>query len=113
MDIHDVRLFNLRNTADQLGSHAELARQADIDPALLSRLIGSNPTKRIGARIARRIERALGIEPHSLDQHPTEANLSGKLAALSEPQQTLIGKLLNRPIDDESASALSTLVDRL
>lgn len=113
MDIHDVRILHLRRIADQLGSHAELARRADIDPALLSRLIGSHPTKHIGNRLARRIEHNLQLDQGSLDQLPTCASLSCKLAALPQPQQTLIGKLLNRPIDDASANALSTLVDRL
>lgn len=113
MDVHDIRRERMRQLARTMQSDAELARRADIDPALLSRLIGRNPIKPIGYRLARKIETALSLQHGWLDQLDSPIDLSGKLSRLPAPQQTLIGKLLDRPIDQNCVAALTTLVDKL
>jgi hypothetical protein len=68
MDIHEIRLANLRMLAADLGSDAALARKLDMAYPLLHNYIGKNPTKRIGDKTARRAEAACGKEHGWMDQ---------------------------------------------
>lgn len=56
--ISDIRLANARSLAAAYKNPAEFARVIDRESTQVSRFMGSNPTKNIGDRMARHIEKA-------------------------------------------------------
>lgn len=56
MTISDIRRATARILAMNVGGPAEFARKVDMSISHISQLLGENPTKNIGPKIARRIE---------------------------------------------------------
>lgn len=61
MDINGIRRDNLRKLIEKMKSQAELADKLEMDPSYLSQIAGINPSKNIGTRVARDIEKKLGL----------------------------------------------------
>ena len=75
MNINDIRRRNLRRLLEQYKSMAEFADKVDKDPSYLSQIIGKNPTKGIGSKIARSIEKSLEKPDGWLDrEHAVQAH---------------------------------------
>jgi len=74
MNIYDIRRENLRLLVDVnfLGSQTKLANKVGVGPNLISRLLSGNPAQaqRMGHKLARRIEAALGVTENWMDQPP-------------------------------------------
>lgn len=73
MTIYDVRLNNARELRDRLGRKDEGGQQKFADKLEMSRqqashIIGDNPIKPIGDKMARRIEQAFGVPVGWLDR---------------------------------------------
>lgn len=66
-DITSIRRTNALVLADQAGGPGAFAARIDREPTQVSRLIGSNPTKNIGNRLARHIEESFGKPSGWLD----------------------------------------------
>lgn len=67
MIISDIRRINARALAKDVHGQAEFARRTGMPDSQVSQLIGENPTKNIGNKIARRIEEAFGKHEGWLD----------------------------------------------
>ncbi|MEL6115129.1 S24 family peptidase [Photobacterium sp. SP02] len=65
--IEDLRLENARTLLKNFNTLADFADAIERSPTQMSRVIGKNPTKVIGSRIARHIEQRLGLEEGWLD----------------------------------------------
>lgn len=72
MDVYDARRINVRLFAQELGSISALADYLGKKQSQISALIGSVPTKNIGSRLAREIERAFDKPPGALDNLQTD-----------------------------------------
>ncbi|MGR5061999.1 S24 family peptidase [Photobacterium sp. DNB22_13_2] len=70
--IEDLRLYNARLLTDKFDTLAEFANAIDRSATQVSRLVGKNPTKSIGSRMARHIEQALQLPEGWLDTVHTE-----------------------------------------
>ncbi|WP_169516162.1 hypothetical protein [Halomonas halocynthiae] len=55
-EIAQIRLENARTLAEQAGGTTQFAARVDREPTQMSRIMGANPTKNIGSRMARHIE---------------------------------------------------------
>ena len=75
MDTKEIRRTNLRLLAEKDGGQRELADQAHIEPSQLSHIIGVNPIRNLGEKLARKIEHNLGLSSGFLDQ-PFPVNFS-------------------------------------
>ncbi|WEW97725.1 helix-turn-helix transcriptional regulator [Pseudomonas nitroreducens] len=82
-DITSIRRSNALALADQVGGTGAFAARIDREPTQVSRLIGSNPTKNIGNKLARHIEEMFGKPSGWLDlvhegrnttEHKAESN---------------------------------------
>jgi SOS-response transcriptional repressor LexA len=65
--ISDIRLANARVLSAEYKNPAEFARVIDRESTQVSRFMGANPTKNIGDRMARHIEKACGKPTGWLD----------------------------------------------
>ena len=63
MNVKDIRRENMRALARQAGGISEIAERLDKSQSQISHLIGSNPIKNIGDRIASEVEQAFN-KPH-------------------------------------------------
>ncbi|WP_186260315.1 S24 family peptidase [Burkholderia gladioli] len=61
MEISEIRLANMRHLSRQEESAAAFARRLGMAYALLQNYIGKTPTKKIGDKTARNVERVLGL----------------------------------------------------
>ena len=68
MDIYEIRRKNLRKIVEQMNSQSELAEKIGAETSYISRVIGRNPSKNIGSRMARNIEVALSLTSGFLDK---------------------------------------------
>lgn len=68
MDIYEIRQKNLRKIVEQMNSQSELAEKIGVETSYISRVIGKNPSKNIGSRMARNIEHALSLTSGFLDK---------------------------------------------
>lgn len=66
--IDQIRAENARKLRDSVGGNAAFATHIDREPTQVSRLIGINPTKKIGDIMARHIEKCFGLPIAWLDQ---------------------------------------------
>ncbi|WP_321829506.1 hypothetical protein [Burkholderia cenocepacia] len=64
----DVRLKKARELADKAGGVAEFARRMGMSDSQASQIIGKTPSRRIGDKMAARIEHAFELEPGQLDR---------------------------------------------
>lgn len=68
MNVKDIRRKNLRSLARAVGGVTELAEQLERSQSQISHLIGTNPVKNIGDRLATHVEKVFN-KPHGwLDQ---------------------------------------------
>lgn len=68
MDIHDIRLANLRLIATRAGGRPKLAQRLGMSYQLLQNYIGKTPTKRIGEKTARKVEATFALPHGWMDQ---------------------------------------------
>ncbi len=73
MDIKEIRRKNLRTLVMQYGDQKGLAEAADVSPNQLNHLIGPNPIRNLGEKLARKIEANLGLQEGYLDHVDTSA----------------------------------------
>lgn len=74
--ISDIRRTNVRAMAARLNSHTDFALRVEMSNSQVSQLIGENPVKNIGNKIARRFEAAFSRPEGWLDvaRAPEEFN---------------------------------------
>ncbi|HHQ2586108.1 TPA: LexA family protein [Providencia rettgeri] len=70
--IDQIRAENARKLRDSVGGNAAFASHIDREPTQVSRLIGINPTKKIGDLMARHIEKCFGLPTGWLDTEHNE-----------------------------------------
>lgn len=75
MDVSEARRENVRALAEQVGGAQKFADRLDRSESQISQIIGENPVRNIGNRLARTIELAFNLEPGQLDQPPDTANI--------------------------------------
>lgn len=63
----EIRRENARRLAAEIGSPADLARRLEMSDSQMGQLIGRNPIRNIGPKIARRIEEVCGRPTGWLD----------------------------------------------
>ncbi|MBS3670170.1 LexA family protein [Vreelandella boliviensis] len=66
-EIAQIRLENARELAKQAGGTTQFAARVDREPTQMSRIMGANPTKGIGSKMARHIESCFGKPSGWLD----------------------------------------------
>lgn len=66
-EIAQIRLENVRKLAQIAGGTTPFATKVDREPTQMSRVMGTNPTKNIGSRLARHIESCFGKPTGWLD----------------------------------------------
>lgn len=74
-DTKEIRRANLRLLAEQYGGQRALAEKADLVPSQLNHIIGLNPVRNLGEKLARKIEQNLGLS-HGVLDYPLPTNLS-------------------------------------
>jgi hypothetical protein len=79
----DIRRRNARALAQKCGGSAEFARRIDRDDSYVSQLIGETPTRNIGARTARLIEKSFHLDEGWLDVDH-DIGISPAILALAE-----------------------------
>lgn len=73
--IYQIRIHNSRLLIEHAGSMAEFANQIERSQTQVSRFAGKNPTRNIGEKLARHIERSFCLTNYWLDQdRMTEGN---------------------------------------
>ena len=128
--IHDNRLENTRQLAGGFETLSSFADFINKPADLVSRYIGSNPTKKIGEKMARHIEACFKLTPHSLDQegmgmHKSRDDGNGKVSDLPAVYKALLEAdelalmrqlneaLLTKQLDDKDIELLRSLIRRL
>ncbi|WP_041598628.1 S24 family peptidase [Hahella chejuensis] len=85
LNISEIRRINLRKIAEKHVSghdrkgYQALTKKIGCHHSYLSQILKENPTKDIGPGFARKAEKALGLEPHSLDTPPWLSNLKDNI----------------------------------
>lgn len=68
VEVTQIRLINLRRLIDQLGGPTALASKLKYsNGSYISQMAGPTPTRAIGEKVARQIEKSLGYEPGWMD----------------------------------------------
>ncbi|WP_438455401.1 LexA family protein [Vreelandella venusta] len=81
-EIAQIRLENTRQLAKEAGGTTPFAVKVDREPTQMSRVMGSNPTKNIGSRLARHIESCFGKPNGWLDtDHDNDSRVRSTWAA--------------------------------
>lgn len=80
MDLHEIRLKNLRFLIERVGSQAKLAALLDIEPSFISQI--NTGARGMGERFARDLETAFNLPRGAMDRPDLEAGVSRDLAAL-------------------------------
>jgi hypothetical protein len=101
----DITRENARFLADSVGGPARFAEKVGISDSHVSQLIGKNPIRNIGSRLARKIEAAFEKPIGWLDR-PQDGNDFG--GSSGEPQITLLSAELEA-IKDRAAKAAACL----
>lgn len=73
-EIAQIRIENTRQLAKEAGGTTPFAVKVDREPTQMSRVMGSNPTKNIGSRLARHIEECFGKPKGWLDYDHQNGN---------------------------------------
>jgi hypothetical protein len=118
VDIFDIRRRNTRQLAQRAGGITRLAQRIERDPALVSRYIGKTPTRNIGPRMARVIERAHQL-PHgwldTLDADRSAHSLTDAYLDASPATQQFIQRLLTleaaHPLDPQLLDTLQRVLE--
>lgn len=88
--ISDIRLSNAKKLATAYNNLAEFSRVIDREPTQVSRFMGANPTKNIGDRIARHIEKSCRKPKGWLDTDHSNEDINSTTAQI-EPSEVLTG----------------------
>jgi hypothetical protein len=102
MDIPDIRRENLRQLFAKHGGPKALSERLSYrSPTFMTQMAGPNPSRHVSERTARSIERALALDPGSLDR-PMPKTLS-----LPRPAQGVADQYLR--VDAAAREAGATL----
>jgi len=105
----EIRRDNARLLAAELGSTAALAKRLEMSDSQLGQLIGINPRRNIGPKIARRIEEVCGRPTGWLDVEHTATTPT----SLRDFQLTEAKSILDRLDDVELSRALLWLQEHV
>ena len=81
MEQDEIRRLRLRHEAAKIGGAVKLADLSGKSESQISQIIGENPTRNIGKRLARLFEELLGLDKFSLDSLPSAAQSPPQPAA--------------------------------
>lgn len=101
----EIRRENARLLAHEVGQPADLARRLGMSDSQMGQLIGRNPVRNIGPRMARRLEEACGKPEGWLDVEHSVV----EPGSLRDLQLQEAAKLLHGMADAELSRALSWL----
>lgn len=73
--IYEIRRDNARKLRDGTGGNSSFSSMIDREPTQVSRVIGKNPTKRIGDDLARHIEKCFDLPSGWLDKDHQQINV--------------------------------------
>ncbi|MBG7619324.1 hypothetical protein I5R65_07600 [Herbaspirillum sp. AP02] len=101
----EIRLANARQLASRFESRADFARELEMSDAYMWQILGDVPKRNIGNSIARRMEKACGMNEGWLDVPHDEAEVS--TANRPEAQDALSADALRvaRAFDNLASSA--------
>lgn len=68
MDIYQIRLHNLRKLVYEYNGQKNFSEAADIATNQLNHIVGPNPIRNVGEKLARKIEKNLNLEDRYLDK---------------------------------------------
>lgn len=89
-EIAQIRLENVRELARQAGGTTPFAVKVDREPTQMSRVMGSNPSKNIGNRLARHIESCFGKPTGWLDaDHQAAASSEENISNVASTAQPI------------------------
>lgn len=110
MDVYIARDVNLRMLLSEHGSLAEIGRLADTDPNYLTQILSPNISRRMGAALARKIERKLGKPTGWMDESPA----TRERGALSDETIAMAQAIEAMPSDQRAAfrALFDSLADR-
>ncbi|VEI68419.1 LexA repressor [Serratia quinivorans] len=74
--IDEIRRDNARKLRDGTGGNSSFSSMIDREPTQVSRVIGKNPTKRIGDDLARHIEKCFDLPSGWLDKEHQQTNVT-------------------------------------
>lgn len=93
----EIRRANARRLAAEIGSAAELARRLAMSDSQLGQLIGKNPVRNIGTRVARRIEAVCGRPEGWLDiEHSSPDDIADRIDLLMQERNIRSQSALSR-----------------
>lgn len=98
----EIRRENARRLAAEIGSPADLARRLEMSDSQMGQLIGRNPVRNIGPKIARRIEEVCGRPTGWLDVDHGDVTPT----SLTEFQQREAKAIIERLSDVDLSRAL-------
>jgi hypothetical protein len=111
VDVSEIRRERLREHAATVGGPAKLAEKLDKSDSQISQLIGKNPKRNIGRKLARAIELKLQLDPYWLDGTASTAPKSVREELIAEyvreltpEQQAELLKGLRAAVDANRAS---------
>ena len=84
MNSTEIRRENARMLAAQYGGLTKLGEKLGRSDSQISQIIGERPIRGIGGRLARTIEKKLGLPDGWMDVQHTEARENGSAADLSK-----------------------------
>ncbi|TKI02307.1 LexA family protein [Martelella alba] len=76
--IDEIRRDNARKLRDSSGGNSFFSSLLDREPTQISRIIGKNPTKKIGDDLARHMEKCFSLPAGWLDQEHQTTNVTPK-----------------------------------
>ncbi|WP_413722662.1 LexA family protein [Sodalis sp. RH24] len=77
--IDEIRRENVRKLRDSSGGNTSFSSMIDREPTQISRIIGKNPTKKIGDDLARHVEDCFNLPTGWLDQEHQNTNITNKI----------------------------------
>lgn len=85
--IDEIRRDNARKLRDSSGGNSFFSSLLDREPTQISRIIGKNPTKKIGDELARHMEKCFSLPPGWLDQEHQTTNVIPKADVIDTEQE--------------------------
>lgn len=89
MDVYEIRLKKLRDIADEYKSITKLGEAVNRSQSQMSQIIGENPSRTIGSKVARDIEKRLGLKRGYLDTYDDSPEESIKSLIIKSKKQRL------------------------
>lgn len=108
-----IRRQKLAELCADKGSAAEVARLTGVAPNMVQRVVRGDPGRNLGARLARRIEKACGKPVNwldTLDLSPDALDVASKWDRLLEEDKAVIRRIIvsSGPVSTEMAHPLQT-----